>query len=358
MGTIKERPRKDGTIGYTAQIILKRKGKEPHREAETFNKRTEAANWIKNRERLLKAPGGVEIATAGRKTVGETIDLYVESSLKEIGRTKAQVLRSIKKYDLADMLAGDVTSADIVAFATELLATGMKPQTVGNYISHLGAVFAVAKPAWGVPADPEAVRGASSALKRLGATAKSEQRTRRPTLDELDKLMQFFTDRSRRAPRAAPMEKIIPFALFSTRRLSEILRITGEDYDAEHSRVLVRDMKHPGQKIGNDVYCDLVPEAVAFLPPKIGDGAIFPYGEDGVGAAFTRACQVLGIDDLHFHDLRHEGISRLFEMGWDIPHVALVSGHRSWASLQRYTHIRMQGDKYKDWKWLDLAKRR
>ena len=54
-------------------------------------------------------------------------------------------------------------------------------------------------------------------------------------------------------------------------------------------------------------------------------------------------------DDLHFHDLRHEGISHLFELGWNIPKVAMVSGHRTWTSLKRYTHIRQQGDKYAEW---------
>src|SRR5215831_10607941 len=62
----------------------------------------------------------------------------------------------------------------------------------------------------------------------------------------------------------------------------------------------------------------------------------------------------LGIDDLRFHDLRHEGISRLFEMGKTIPQAAAVSGHRSWTSLKRYTHIRQTGDKYKGWKWLPI----
>ena len=84
--------------------------------------------------------------------------------------------------------------------------------------------------------------------------------------------------------------------------------------------------------------------------PRTSD-RIFPASTDAIGAAFTRACKVLGIEDLHFHDLRHEGISRLFELGWSIPHVATVSGHRSWQSLKRYTHIRQRGDKYAGWKW-------
>jgi integrase len=54
---------------------------------------------------------------------------------------------------------------------------------------------------------------------------------------------------------------------------------------------------------------------------------------------------------LHFHDLRH-GVSRLFEMGWDIPCVASVSGHRDWNSLRRYTHLNGRGDPYAGWDWL------
>ncbi len=65
-----------------------------------------------------------------------------------------------------------------------------------------------------------------------------------------------------------------------------------------------------------------------------------------------RTCPLLNIEDVDFHDLRHEGIPRLFEMGWNIPHVAMVSGHRSWTSLKRYTHIRQTGDKYANWKWI------
>lgn len=61
---------------------------------------------------------------------------------------------------------------------------------------------------------------------------------------------------------------------------------------------------------------------------------VFPGATtDAISASFTRACALLGIDDLHFHDLRHEGISRLFEMGRTIPQAASVSGHRSWISL-------------------------
>lgn len=45
-------------------------------------------------------------------------------------------------------------------------------------------------------------------------------------------------------------------------------------------------------------------------------------------------------DDLRFNDMRHEGISRLFEKGLHIPEVALISGHKDWKMLKRYTNLR------------------
>ena len=47
----------------------------------------------------------------------------------------------------------------------------------------------------------------------------------------------------------------------------------------------------------------------------------------------------LGIEDLHFRDLRHEGTSRLFEAGLQIEQVALVTGHKDWKMLKGYTHL-------------------
>ena len=44
---------------------------------------------------------------------------------------------------------------------------------------------------------------------------------------------------------------------------------------------------------------------------------------------FARMTKKLGIDDLRFHDLRHEAISRMFERGMRIEQVQVVSGHSS-----------------------------
>jgi integrase len=349
MGHIVARKRRDGSLGYTAQIVIKRGGAVAHREAQTFDRRQAANAWMVRREGELSKPGAIERERQrdNDPRLADVIDKYIAESQRQIGRTKAQVLRTIKTYDIADLRCSHITSADIVSFVQALPASAATRQ---NYLSHLAAIFAIARPAWGYALDQQAIKDAFAVTKRLGLTAKGRSRERRPTIDELDRLMAHFGDVKARRPASIPMQRIIPFAIFSTRRQEEIVTVKWADYDGK--RVLVRDMKNPGDKIGNNVWCDLPPEAVTIIEsmPKRED-RIFPYSTDAISAAFTRACKVLGIDDLHFHDLRHEGVSRLFEMGMTIPQAASVSGHRSWQSLKRYSHLRQSGDRFADWQW-------
>lgn len=353
MGSIVKRKQKDGSTVYSAQIVLKRDGTIVHRESKTFDRQQAAGIWLEKREAALKKPGGLDTAKTGDPTLRKAIERYLEDTRRAPGRTKRQVLDTLMQTTLAERRCSTIGSDDVVALAAEL-SHGRKPQTVSNYLSHLGSIFSIAKPAWGYPLDPAAMKDAALVAKRLGYTSKSRERDRRPTLDELDRILTHFVARSARRPSSAPMEKVVVFALFSTRRLEEIIRIRWEHFDEANSRILVTDMKNPGDKLGNDVWVDLPPEAVRILKTQPREKAkIFPYTTDAISAAFTRAGPTLGIEDLHFHDLRHEGVSRLFEMGWNIPHVAAVSGHRSWTSLKRYTHLRQSGDKFADWPWLD-----
>ena len=352
MANILPRKRADGTTGYTANIRIKRGGVIVHREAQTFDREQAAISWAKKRETELAEPGALDKARGkfNDPTLAAVIGQYNEEKQKEHGKTKTQVLRTIAASDLAKMKCSEITSPHIVAFAKSLEVT---PQTVGNYMSHLSSIFTVARPAWGYPLDNQAMEDARVVLGKLGLVSRSRHRNRRPTLDELDRLMKYYMVMEAKRRDTIPMTRIIPFAIFSTRRQEEISRILGKDLDRANMELLVRDMKNPGEKIGNDVRTTLTPEALQLIDtqPKT-DDRIWPYNSDSVSTSFTKACKLLGIEDLHFHDLRHDGISRLFELGWNIPHVAMVSGHRTWTSLKRYTHIRQSGDKYANWPWL------
>lgn len=46
------------------------------------------------------------------------------------------------------------------------------------------------------------------------------------------------------------------------------------------------------------------------------------------------------LTDFRFHELRHEAISRFFELGLSVPEVALISGYKTPSMLLRYTHLR------------------
>ncbi|MGE2343877.1 site-specific integrase [Escherichia coli] len=76
------------------------------------------------------------------------------------------------------------------------------------------------------------------------------------------------------------------------------------------------------------------------LPTQL-NGNIFSYTSSGFKSAWRTALQELKIENLHFHDLRHEAISRFFELGTlNVIEVAAISGHRSLNMLKRYTHLR------------------
>lgn len=113
-------------------------------------------------------------------------------------------------------------------------------------------------------------------------------------------------------------------------------------------------MKNPGQKISNDMWCYLPDDAWAIVQSMRRQCAeIFSYNTDSIGTAGSRACKMVDVEELHFHDLRHEGVSRLFEMDWDISRVSSASGHRGWNSLRRDTHLKGRGDRYMEWSWLE-----
>lgn len=290
-------------------------------------------------------------------TLGDAIDKYVAESLKAIGKTTAQVLQTIRKeYSISDKRCDQITSADIINLAQDLHnRDGLtSASTVLNYLSHLSAVFTYAPALWGFALDPAEMQKAMKAAKHMGFAATSNERTRRPTMEELGKLMEHFERATARDSRCIPMHRIMAFAIFSTRRQAEITRITWADYEPSAKRVMVRKMKNPGDKGGLDTLVELPDPCCAIIDamPRRKD-CIFSFNSDTISSHFTNACKVLAIEDLHFHDLRHEGASRLAEMGRTVPLLASVTGHRSWKSLQRYTHVQQAGDRFAGWKWLD-----
>lgn len=218
--------------------------------------------------------------------------------------------------------------------------------TIGIDISFIGTILEHGAAIHGIAVPTEQVRLARIALNRLGLIARSNERDRRPSTEELESICRTADSNFRQI---IPLSRIVKFAVATAMRQDEICRVVFEDFNANQSTLMIRQRKHPRQKASNDQVIPLVADAgydpsalIEEQASRLGrrTGFIFPYDGRSVGSAFRRVCRDLAIEDLHFHDLRHEGVSRLFEADWDIPQVSAVSGHRDWKMLQRYTHLR------------------
>ena len=124
-------------------------------------------------------------------------------------------------------------------------------------------------------------------------------------------------------------------------------RILWDDLDIQGEWVMVRDRKDPRKKEGNHMRVPLLGGAMEIIlkQPRV-SSRIFPYNSRSVTAGFRKTRNILGIEDLRYHDLRREGASRLLEQGYSIERVAQVTGHRDLNMLWRiYTDLNPHKDK-------------
>lgn len=133
---------------------------------------------------------------------------------------------------------------------------------------------------------------------------------------------------------------IVVLALETAMRQGEILNLHWE-----HINLKTRIAHLPDTKNGTkrDVPLSVkARDALIRLGVKT-KGKVFGYTPEGLKSTWRFMLKKLGIENLHFHDCRHEAISRFFELGsLDIMDVAAISGHKSLAMLKRYTHLKAQ----------------
>jgi integrase len=328
------------------RVQVRRKGKYVN---ETFRRRKDAEEWALDVERRIDR-GDPALAKSGReaKTFGDLINLHRED-LKEvgkpIGRSKAASLALLEKR-LGRLRLPELDRARLIQFGKERAREGAGPVTLGIDLGYVKTILSHAAAVHGLILSVEHIVLARIALARLGLVGKGNERDRRPTQHELDRLVAAFEANPRQQ---IPVGRIIRFAVATAMRQDEIGRIEWTDFDPDKKMLLIRDRKDPRRKSGNnqripllDVTgydaCAIIEEQLSCLGES-GD-RIFPFNGRSVGTAFRRQCRKLKIEDLHFHDLRHEGTSRLFEAGFSIEQVSLVTGHKDWKMLRRYTHLK------------------
>jgi integrase len=324
--------------------------------SKTFASKSDAAAWARDVENKIDRGHTID---PGRKiSYAQISKAYREhvTHLKGMGRSKAQALEHIEQL-LGQRRLIELKATAFLRFGATREEEGAGPATVLQDLSYVGTVLRHGGPLVGAE-DATAIALAAldtarRTLRHSGRVAKSNERDRRPTDDEMSRLIGLWSGNPRQS---IPMIDLSLFAISTAMRLSEILKLQWEDLDATARTIIIRARKHPTKKATNHqkvpLTLDLCVVANHAVDP-IGimerqpsawrrEGRIFPHAAQSVSTAFQRATKDVGIDDLHFHDLRHDGASRLFEAGWPIERVALVTGHRDWNMLRRYTQLRAE----------------
>lgn len=313
---------------WKALVRRKRGGRIVYSRARTFSRRALAASWAAGLEAQLEDPAKMEREGAG-PTVGDLIRRYIREvdEIRPLGRSHRAGLQFMLDWPLAGKKASALRSGDIMEYCTDRRKGGAGPATVNQDVIYLRGPLGLAKVKWhldGVSTAP--IDEAMPLLTKLGLVAKPLVRERRLEGDEGKRLMAYFKTQDEDA--VIPMADIMDFALWTCRREGEICRIRWEDLDRKAKTLKVRAVKHPRQR-DRDIVFPLLGESLKIiLRQPVTDERIFPYNSKSVGARFTRANKKLGIVNLHFHDLKREAVSRLFEEGYTVEEVAQVAGNK------------------------------
>lgn len=320
---------KQGT--WRAQV--RRKGKYA---SSTFRLKTLAAEWVSETERLIDLGGEPTSRKAGKaRTVGDLIDVHIADLLevgKQIRRSKRAVLEALKR-DLGTTRITALDRSALITYGKTRAKQGAGPVTLSVDLSYLHTILTHGAAVHGIRVNTEHLRLARIALSRFGLVGRSRERDRRPSSTEIEAILEYFDTKTNMI---IPMGRVVRFAVATAMRLEEIFKLEWADVDFTKRIVTVKDRKDPRNKDGNDQKVPLLNLTGydawhLLLEQKIltgGKGRVFPYHHKSAGTAFRRARQELDIEDLRFHDLRHEATSRLFEAGLSIEKVALVTGHK------------------------------
>lgn len=313
-------------------------------------------------ELLPKFADQAPLPEAKRGTVAWVIEMHIKESLvvKPVGASQGYILRATQADPIGAMEYKAIEDTDLIDFIKRVRArVGRNGRPVGGatamqyFIFMHGAfknVRGTVKGCKDINLTPFA--DAKPSLKRLQLIAKSKPRIRRPTKDEIDRIMAEAEAREKRRNNKIPYKILTEFSLLSARRIGETCRLTWGDVDIEHRTCWVRDLKNSKGKGFHDEFpllgraWDIV-MAQPRLDPNNADELIFKMttgkkiNSKSTSQGYAAIKRKLKINGLRLHDNRADCISRLFEEGYSVPQVAKVSLHRNPTQLLgTYTRLK------------------
>jgi len=329
MAHITKRKRSDGVIIYDVDLKITKNKRVIHREKRSFLRHQLAKDWSVKRQAEIQH--GIVHKPTGYMSIQKVIHNYL-NTFNISGRSKLSDLNRLARSSIAEIDVNALTVNDVVLYIRSRNDECL-PQTANIDLIWLQTVISTMQAVDdSLTVDLTLFHAARKVLKSTRLVAKSVERTRRPTPEEMWRLSRHFPPY---------MLYIMWFAVYSTRRQSEITHLRWDDIQGH--TILVRNLKNPSQK-GLTKRAALPKSARKIIAkqPQVSE-FIFPkLHYKTLGTYFTRACHALNIKDLRFHDLRHHGISILAERGLSSEQLKLVSLHQSSAALSRYINLKAE----------------
>lgn len=324
MATLIKNTDKSGKV--TWQVKIRRKGFPPR--TMTFSSKAQAQEWARRIEADMDTASHPANNHAEHTTLGDILTRYREEVVPthrgakhEFQRINQLLREPMSRCTLAELTPG------IIAHWRDARLRTVSPGSVLREMTILRSAIKRARNEWGIDLR-------ECPLSRVTKPKDRPHRERRVSATE--EALLYEGCRKARNPYLRPA---IAFALETAMRQGEIVTLEWRNVD-----LIRRTARLPMTKNGRSRVVPLSTRAVEVLGtlPNDTERVFHGFSTYSVKHAFVRLVARVKLHDLHFHDLRHEAISRLVERGLNIMEVASISGHQTMQMLKRYTHLRAE----------------
>jgi len=346
MASIIERTAADGSKRYRVDIRLKG---HPAQHA-TFERKTDAKRWATQTEAAIREGRHFATNEAKRHTLADLIDRYTEVVLPtKKAKTQGPQAQQLAwwKDRIGERTLADCTPALIAeqrdALRREPIPSQAKdqgeagpehtrsPATVNRYLAVLSHAFSIAAKEWGwVESNP---------LVKVTKMKEPRGRVRFLSDEERERFLTACRESSNR-----DLYPAVILALSTGARQQEVLGLRWGQVDFARRVATLDETKNGERRV-----LPLAGPALELLRERskvrrLDTDLIFPGHTDppkpiDLRAPFQSSLKWAGIEDFHWHDLRHTTASYLAMNGASLAEIAEVLGHKTLAMVKRYAHL-------------------
>ena len=312
--------RKRGNLQW--EVRVRRKGYPV--TCKTFNTKADAEAWARGVENEIDRGVFVSRVESERTTLHEALDRFIAEYIPRYKQTRRETARAkaLQQRPIATRIMASIRSKDIADFVKAREAEGVNGNTIRLDLALLSRLFVVALNDWGMEA-------LANPVEMITKPKIPKGRERRLEDGEEKRLLEAANPN---------LQPVIRFALETAMRRGEIASLTWECVNLRNKSILL-----PETKNGEARSVPLSPAAMAVLEnlPEFRKGSVFRMTADAITQAMEKARLKANLNDLRFHDLRHEATSRFFERtDLDVMEIKTITGHKSLQMLARYSHLR------------------